>query len=108
LVGILLFAYLFFFLIDLSNLGSLLQQIKLLPLFIAIVLDVSFILCKAICWRIALKDLSIPLSFGKTFSLYTIGLVTGYATPGQLGEFSKAFFLKKLGSPYNASLLSIF
>ena len=107
LIGILLFAYILLYRIDLSSLKSIFYQVRLFPLLFAVALAVPFILLKAVRWQILLQDLAIPLSRGRAFSLYAIGLFAGYVTPGQLGEFSKAIFLKKLGFTYDVSIISI-
>jgi hypothetical protein len=107
LVGIALFAYILIFRIDLSGLSTVLSKLKILPLLFSIILAFPFIFIKASRWSFILKDFNISLSGKKSFPLYAIGLFAGHATPGQLGEFSKAIFMKKLGYTYDSSIISI-
>jgi uncharacterized protein (TIRG00374 family) len=107
LIGIALFAYILIFRIDLSGLSAVLSKLKTLPLALSVILVFPFILIKASRWTLFLKDFNISLSGKGTFSLYAIGLFAGHATPGQLGEFSKAIFMKKLGYPYDSSIVTI-
>lgn len=107
LAGVALFAYILLFRIELSGLGSLLSKLRILPLLLAIVLAIPVIFIKASRWRILLGDMAPPLSSKRAFSLYAVGLFAGHATPGQLGEFSKALFMKKLGYTYHTSIISI-
>ena len=107
LAGIALFAYILIFRINLSGLSTVLSKLKILPLLFSIILAFPFIFVKASRWSLILKDFNVTLSGKKSFSLYAIGLFAGHATPGQLGEFSKAIFMKKLGYTYDSSIISI-
>ena len=64
LAGILLFAYILLYRIDLSDLSSILYKVRIYPLLIAIVLAVPFILLKAARWQLLLKDLD-EMEFGR-------------------------------------------
>jgi uncharacterized protein (TIRG00374 family) len=67
-----------------------------------------FIVVKAWRWNLLMNELGMrapPLSY--SMALYTIGLYLGGLTPGQSGDFIKAWYLKERGQPLAPTLFSI-
>ncbi len=73
----------------------------------AIILVFPFIGIKAWRWQIILKDLGMALPFGTAYRLYAGGLAAGSFTPGQAGDAIKAWYLRGMGYPLGAALVSI-
>ncbi|HJZ50390.1 MAG TPA: lysylphosphatidylglycerol synthase transmembrane domain-containing protein [Roseiflexaceae bacterium] len=81
------------------NPWPVLLSMALMPLFVAI---------KAWRWNLLMNELDMqspPL--GYSMALYTIGLYLGGITPGQSGDFIKAWYLKERGQPLAPALFSI-
>jgi len=74
---------------------------------LAVILVFPFIALKAWRWRIILKDLGMPISAGEAYRLYAVGLAAGSFTPGQAGDAIKAWYLREIGYPLSAALVSI-
>jgi uncharacterized protein (TIRG00374 family) len=76
-----------------------LLSLALMPVFIGI---------KAWRWNLLMRELGMrapPLRYSMT--LYMIGLFLGGATPGQSGDFIKAWYLRERGQPLAPALFSI-
>ncbi len=87
-----------------ANFGTL----NLLPLLLSLALFPVFVVVKAWRWNMLLTELGIeapPLGFSMV--LYTIGLFLGATTPGQSGDFVKAWYLRERGQPLAPALFSI-
>ncbi len=72
----------------------------------SILLVVPFIALKAWRWQLILRGLGIQLDFGQAYRVYALGLAAGSFTPGQAGDFIKAWHLKEQGHPLSTCLLS--
>ncbi|HEX5504976.1 MAG TPA: lysylphosphatidylglycerol synthase transmembrane domain-containing protein [Thermomicrobiales bacterium] len=72
----------------------------------AVLLAVPFIYVKGWRWARVLAGLDIALPVGAAFWLYAIGIWLGQATPGQAGDFAKAWYLRARGAPLARALLS--
>ncbi|MGN6362060.1 MAG: lysylphosphatidylglycerol synthase transmembrane domain-containing protein [Thermomicrobiales bacterium] len=73
----------------------------------ALLLVVPFIATKAWRWAGLAADLALPdLSRWDAFRFYAIGLFAGQATPGQAGDFLKAWYLRSRGAALAPALLS--
>ncbi len=93
---------------DFSLLLRGLGQVRLLPLLISLALFLPFVAIKAWRWNLLMAELGMqppPLSFA--MALYQIGLFLGGTTPGQSGDFIKAWYLRERGLPLAPSLFSI-
>ena len=103
-------ALLIFFLLR-SDLGGIIanfSSLKLVPLVFSLVLYPVFIAVKAWRWNMLMHELGMqepPL--GYSMALYMIGLFLGGATPGQSGDFIKAWYLRERGRPLASALFSI-
>lgn len=79
----------------------------LLPAFVIAV--VPFVFGKSQRWAGLVSGLGISrLGFAEAFRLYAIGLWAGQVTPGQAGDFVKAWYLRNRGAALPAALLSCF
>lgn len=74
---------------------------------LAVILVFPFIALKAWRWRIILQDLGMTIPFGAAYRLYAVGLAAGSFTPGQAGDAVKAWYLREMGYPLGAALVSI-
>jgi glycosyltransferase 2 family protein len=61
---------------------------------------------KAWRWHIILKDLGLPVSFERAYRLYAFGMAAGSFTPGQAGDFIKAWQLNQAGYSLSTGLVS--
>lgn len=72
----------------------------------SVVLVFPLIALKAWRWHTILKDLGLPVSFDRAFRLYAFGMAAGSLTPGQAGDFIKAWNLNQDGYSLSTALLS--
>lgn len=87
-----------------ANFGSL----RIAPLALSLALYPLFIAVKSWRWNLIMRELGMqepPL--GYSMALYMIGLFLGGATPGQSGDFIKAWYLRERGQPLAPALFSI-
>lgn len=63
----------------------------------AILMTIPVFAVRSWRWRLILRALGVRISGGQAFQLYGAGLFAGQATPGQLGEFVRAYFLQRRG-----------
>lgn len=107
LIGPLILAY---FLLT-SNLGeiiAILGKLTPAPLLLSLALYPVFVIVKAWRWSMIMRELRLQVpSLGLTAVLYMIGLFLGGATPGQSGDFIKAWYLRERGQPLAPALFSI-
>lgn len=80
------------------------------PLVPSLVLTVlPFVFGKSVRWAGLVAGLGLPrLGLLEAFRLYAIGLWAGQVTPGQAGDFLKAWYLRERGAALPAALLSCF
>jgi len=65
------------------------------PLLLAVFLLIPFVIIKSERWRYLLEMQKIKYSFKDTLSAYSASMFWGLATPGRIGDFLKAVYLKK-------------
>ncbi|NTW38538.1 MAG: flippase-like domain-containing protein, partial [Cellulomonadaceae bacterium] len=103
-------ALLIFFLtrlnLDFGKLWDELSQSNLWYIAASVALVFPFISLKAWRWRVILRDVGIDLAFSPAYRVYALGLAAGSFTPGQAGDFIKAWYLNKAGHSLGAALLS--
>src|SRR6266511_6010011 len=93
---------------DFSLLLAGLSQVKILPLLLSLALFLPFIAIKAWRWNMLMRELDMPPPpLGFSMVLYQIGLFLGGTTPGQSGDFIKAWYLRERGLPLTPALFSI-
>lgn len=80
-----------------SNIALLIndiQNISLLFIFLAFILNLPLIFIKSYRWK-KLLDYSLKIRIGKIFEFYFASVYYGIVTPGRIGEFVKVLYLKK-------------
>lgn len=93
---------------DVRGIAQVLRDIDLWPLLLSLALMPVFIGVKSWRWNMLIRDLGMqPPTFGFSFALYCIGLFYAGATPGQSGDFLKAWYLRDRGLPLAPTLFSI-
>ncbi len=96
LVGIALFA-LILLSIDLNKMLAFLSKADLTLIAFAVFILILTIAIRCAKWFLILRQQGIELSFWKAFKYYYIGIVLGTFTPGRIGDFIKALYLKEHG-----------
>lgn len=96
LVGIALFA-LILLSIDLNKMLAFLSKADLTLIAFAVFILILTIAIRCAKWFLILRQQGIELSFWKAFKYYYIGIVLGTFTPGRIGDFVKALYLKEHG-----------
>lgn len=93
---------------DFSRLAAGFSQIRVLPLLVSLALFLPFIAVKSWRWNMLMHELGMrPPALRFTMALYMIGLYLGGTTPGQSGDFIKAWYLRERGQPLASALFSI-
>ncbi|PYP79843.1 MAG: TIGR00374 family protein [Gemmatimonadetes bacterium] len=103
-------AILAYFLIttDLHRIGGILRDVRWMPLLLSLALYPGVVLTKAWRWRRLTAELGVPaLSLRESAVLFLIGQFAGAATPGQSGDFVRAWYLRERGSALSTALFSI-
>ncbi len=72
----------------------------------SVALVFPLIALKAWRWHTILKDLGLPVKFERAYRLYAFGMAAGSLTPGQAGDFIKAWNLQQDGYSLSTALLS--
>lgn len=81
--------------IDLGRMAETITAIRVDLLLGALVLYPGLILLKAWRWRLLLRQQHINYGLAPAFVVYNSSLAAGYVTPGRLGEFVKALYLRQ-------------
>jgi glycosyltransferase 2 family protein len=93
---------------DLHRIGAILREVRWMPLVLSLVLFAGVVVTKAWRWRRLILELGMPApSFGRAVTLFLIGQFAGAATPGQTGDFVRAWYLREQGSALSVALFSI-
>jgi uncharacterized protein (TIRG00374 family) len=93
---------------DLHRIASILREVRWAPLMLSLVLFPGVVVTKAWRWRRLLSELGVPTpSLGRAMTLFLIGQFAGAATPGQSGDFVRAWYLREHGSALSTALFSI-
>jgi uncharacterized protein (TIRG00374 family) len=93
---------------DFSLLLAGLSQVILWPVLLSLALFLPFVIVKAWRWNLLMRELGMqPPPLRVSMTLYQIGLFLGATTPGQSGDFIKAWYLRERGLPLAPSLFSI-
>src|SRR5262245_1534758 len=93
---------------DFSLIMASFSRIVLWPLLLSLALFPAFVAVKAWRWNLLMRELGMEAPpLGYTMVLYMIGLYLGGVTPGQSGDFIKAWYLQKRGQPLAPALFSI-
>jgi uncharacterized membrane protein YbhN (UPF0104 family) len=89
-----------------SELLSRLSSVSAPEVIIALVMVLPLVLAKAVRWRVLLMDMGQSISLGSAVVAYAIGMGAGTLTPGQVGDFGKAWYLKARGIALRFGLVS--
>jgi len=93
IIGFLILVYIFFK-IDISSVVKILAGARIGYIIAAVFLVLPTILIKSWRWKYLLKMQGVNYSLKNAFSSYLLSSCLGALTPGRVGEFSKAFFLR--------------
>ncbi len=96
LFGLVIFVYILYK-VDWSQMTSLFKRINLQWIIIAILINVPHLWLKSTRWQLLLAMQNKTIRNRETFLLYMSSLYFGVVTPGRLGEFAKAIYLKQAG-----------
>lgn len=105
-IGVTLFIYIVIKL-DAANIIKNISTARLSYIVAGYCLTFPFLAAKSFRWRIVLEAYGIFISYGQASILYLIGLFTGHATPGQIGELARVYYLRRLGHSSLSSGMSI-
>lgn len=92
---------------DLEQLVAILANAQPWPIVWSLLLLPPFLLIKAWRWQYLLRALGYDLPLSTGMGLYIVGIFLGTTTPGQAGDFVKAWYLKERGTPLAPALLSV-
>ena len=93
---------------DLHRIASILREVRWTPLVLSLALFPGVVVTKAWRWRRLIGELGMPMpSFGRAVTLFLIGQFAGAATPGQSGDFVRAWYLREHGGALSTALFSI-
>lgn len=92
--------------IDIAALGRLVAAANWLLIAVSVMSGLAVIWLKCERWRLVLQGTGCQLSSGTAFRLFSIGLLAGLATPGQLGDFAKALSMPRHGGTIRAGLVA--
>ena len=93
---------------DLHRIASILREVRWMPLVLSLALFPGVVVTKAWRWRRLIGELGMPMpSFGRAVTLFLIGQFAGAATPGQSGDFVRAWYLREHGGALSTALFSI-
>jgi uncharacterized protein (TIRG00374 family) len=93
---------------DLGRMAETMATIRVRFLLAALLLYPCLILLKAWRWQILLSQQQIDYGLAPAFWAYNSSLTAGYVTPGRLGEFVKALYLRQdEGIPLGQALSSV-
>ncbi|HLC79191.1 MAG TPA: lysylphosphatidylglycerol synthase transmembrane domain-containing protein [archaeon] len=85
---------------NIAKIISTLFSLNLQTYSLALVILAFLLVLKALKWKIIISAMGKKITLLQSFRFYTIGLFIGNVTPGKIGDFSKAFYLKdSIGIP---------
>ena len=96
LIGLFIFVYILFK-VDIIQIIKSLSGVDLKKFLLALLLLCVFHFLKAIRWNILLKHKGLKIRLMDCYLTYVIGLYWGLITPGRLGDFIKAYYVKSHG-----------
>jgi glycosyltransferase 2 family protein len=96
LLGLIIFVYILHK-VDWPQMTSVLERINLKWIIISIILNIPQLWSKSTRWQSLLAIQNKPIRNREAFLLYMSSLYLGFVTPGRLGEFAKAIYLRQEG-----------
>jgi len=95
-LGLVIFVYILYK-IDWPQMTSVLKRINLQWIIIAALINIPHLWLKSTRWQFLLAVQNKTIRNREAFLLYMSSLYLGVVTPGRLGEFAKAIYLKQAG-----------
>lgn len=83
--------------VEWNQIRTIMYQCDFLLLSLAFCLSIPHLALKSIRWKYLLEIQGYDLSIKQAISYYLSGIYLGMITPGRVGEFSRAIFLKQSG-----------
>src|SRR5512135_2129038 len=85
---------------DIAKIVANLRVLRWAPLLLSLALYPIMVAIKTCRWTGVMRSLGLePPRLRASMKLYMIGLFLGGATPGQSGDFLKAWYLRERGQP---------
>ncbi len=107
LIGPIILGY-FLLRTDLRQVASSLGHLRWGPFVLSLALFPLVVSLKTWRWHFLIRKLHAAAPpFSQAMVVYTIGVFLGTATPGQSGDFIKAWYLRKEGIPLSTGLFSV-
>ncbi|MCK5243607.1 flippase-like domain-containing protein [bacterium] len=95
-LGVVIFVYILYK-IDWPQMTSVLKRINLQWIIIAALINIPHLWLKSTRWQFLLAVQNKTIRNREAFLLYMSSLYLGVVTPGRLGEFAKAIYLRQAG-----------
>jgi len=92
---------------DADKVISYLFKMNLYYFIAANALSLPFMIAKSLRWQIIMDALGIKYKLMDTILIYFASMFIGFFTPGNLGDFIKAIYLKNDGHPLGKSFASV-
>ncbi len=89
-----------------AGLVGRLSSVRLLELTLALILAFPLIAVKAARWRVLLADMGQRVTLASSTIAYAVGMGAGALTPGQVGDFGKAWFVRLQGIPLRYGIVA--
>lgn len=105
LIGIVIFLYLLLT-IDLPKVAETILRINLLFFSVAILITAVDIILKAFKWQLIFTSYNVSAPYSRFLKSWIVGLSLSLITPGKLGDFAKAYYLKDK-APLGKSLTTV-
>lgn len=93
--------------VDFHGVKEIFRQVDLGLLGLAIALVPLFVCIRAWRWRSILVGLNVPVPFWDALRICALGFSLGLATPAQVGDLSRGYYLKQLGHPAGRAVASV-
>ncbi len=93
LIGLVVFFFILWN-INWNEMFSLFGKLYLPLLVLVPILEAPIVAIKAFKWNVLLRPYGTSLSLRRAMSLWLIGFFTGIITPGRMGDFLRAYYIK--------------
>ena len=92
--------------LDTSRLVAVFRRAEPLPLLLAYVVPLPAILLRVLRWRLLLGSHAANWRIRELLVIYCQSIAAGVVTPGRVGEFAKAAWVARRGTPLGAAMQS--
>lgn len=93
---------------DLNAIVKILSEASLWHVALAYLLFIPSLVFRTKRWHALVSAIGTRMEFLEALNVYAFSIFAGIATPGRIGEFVKAFYLKRKGVPFGSSIFSVF